>query len=1435
MVGRMSRLSLFVVVLLVMATQPRTFAQTRPSESSDRPPALNQSVAGASGAPIRFRSLSYDDGLPQVDVEAIVQDSLGFMWFGTEDGLVRYDGREMVVYRPSPFDTTSLASSWIVALALAKDGNMWVATEGAGVILYDSQTNSFRQPPAGGRVNAKGRTNLWSMAMARDGTLWLGKRDDNLVHYDPSTGEIVDYRHDPADPSSLSDSQVTSLAEGQDGTIWIATEAGGVNRLDRAADGIAHFRRRPNRSTGLPDDDVRSVIVDRAGKVWAGTGRGLAFFDDQLGDFQRVRGEVGSVGITALFEDPSGILWVGTDDGLLRYDRSDGTVNSYRHDPAVTWSIAPGAVHSIYLDRGGVMWIGTQGGVSSFVLSGPIFESVLYRSDDPAGLSDPGVWSFWKDRDGTLWVGTESGLDRFDPETGRATHFLHKPGDPTTLSPGWVVSLFEDSEGTFWVGTRRVGSIPGALHRFDRATGRVVERYVQQAGNPQSLPSDNPWQLFEDSDGDLWVLSGGSGCPSILHRADRTFESFCHDPTNPNSPSYSVAKEMGELPDGALWFATWQGGLNRLDKQSGTWSSYRHNAADTNSLVDDYLVSLYVSPDGLLWLGTYGFGLDRFEPESETFTHFDAASSGLPNDVVYAIEGDDNGHLWMSTNNGLARLDPASGQFRAFGLEHGLQDLEFNAVSSFRAFDGELFFGGINGFNRFYPREISDEAPSSSVVLTNLLVRGEPIRVGGESPLQLALPYAHTLVLDSDQNDVSISFASLEYSSPERTRYRYRLVGYDDDWRNATAERTATYTNLNAGRYTFKVQATNGVGSWDEESAELAITIRPHWARTWWAYGLYVLFSVGLLAFFITAYRDRLIMRHRLDVERIEFAKLQELDETRSRFFANVSHEFRTPLTLTLGPLEDIRAGLYGDISQDMVEQIDLAHRNAQRVLDLINQILDVSRLEAGKMHLHVAPIEIPAFVRAVVSAFKPLAQRKGQVLELETPEQLVQVYADPKLLQEIIGNLISNAVKFTQDGGRVGVRVFHDQEHVCVAVSDSGPGIPAGELEHIFDRFHRAHEGTPWSGLGTGIGLALSRELAELHGGTLSVSSEVGNGSTFTLCLLKGVEHLRRRGSEVLLDGREDAIAGLVSTTGAISDATSSAAGDTHLAASRNGATGEIAAGPPDVLPEANGEDADATTILVVEDNNELRAFIAGHLRGDYRIIEAVDGVAGLREARENVPDLIISDVMMPEMDGFALCRTLKSDPETDFIPLILLTAKAEHDDKIEGLQGRADDYLIKPFRVDELKVRVANMIESRRRLLRRYAANGTEASTRLRIAVPEVASVDEQFLERIRAVISANLADEGFSVSSFADEMGMDRSQLYRRLQDLVGDTPTELITRCRLDRAADLLAANAGNVSEVAYAVGFKSVAHFSRRFKQQFDTTPSAWRAARVGQS
>ena len=1353
---------------------------------------------------VTFRHLTIADGLSQNAVSAIIQDRRGFMWFGTKDGLNRYDGYQFVVFRHDPFDSTSISDSEITSLFEDSRGHLWVGTRAGGVNRFDRTRERFE------RIASGPRRMITAIVEDSSGSIWVGSGSEGLFRLTVRAGvtpTVQRFAHSPADAASLADDRVRTLLVDRRGVLWIGTDRG-LSRHNPAT-GAAFTHLTPT-STPLAiiDSSVTALLEDSHGRLWVGSLPGLSVLDSTRTRVQhhyhRYRTyRYGWGKAVSLAEGRSGRIWVATSSELMRFDPSTAVFEYLRHDPRNAEGINSDLPTGVYRDRSDLIWVGTNGfGLNIHDPKSNRF-ATFRRPDDPSSrMAGFSVYTIFEDRAGTIWI--DGGLlYQWNRTTGAFRSFETRSDRPRDFGNTGVWALVEDPPGFLWAATYQ------GLYHHEIATGRS-RHYRHDPADSTGLPEEIAYDVFRDRDGVIWAVTENF----LVRLADPARGRFDRWPLKERRTSSQwIFPSTTQDASGALWVGSDQG-LARFDPKTASFRRYRHDPRDPRSLSHDAIRAILPDPrepNRYLWIGTAGGGLNRLDVDSGTFTHF-TERDGLPNNVVYGVLADTTGRLWLSTNRGLSRFEPATRRFRNYDAGDGLQSDEFNSGAAFKSRSGELFFGGIYGFNYFRPEAVANNPHVPEVVITGFR-RGNRYETVRDSATVLRAPISETDTLHLTYRDavLTFEFAALEYSAPAKNRYAYRMVGFNEEWFEAGAVRAATYTNLPPGHYTFQVRASNNDGVWNEQGTSLAITILPPWWRTWWAYASYAALALAALYGARHSEMNRLRLKQRLEIERLEGEQLRELDRARSRLFANVSHEFRTPLTLTMGPLDDLRAGLYGPLSPAAAEQIDLARRNAGRVLDLINEILELARTEAGRATIRARRLDLGDFVDSVTRTFMPLAERKAIAYDVQRSSEPITIYADPDHLDRALSNLLSNAFKFTPEGGAVRVTVTADESSARISVRDSGPGIPAGELSRVFDRFHRV-PATAVSHPGTGIGLALARELVVLQGGSIGVESDEGFGSTFTISLRLGRAHLA---ADQIVD---DSSTGAWTPRGAGGEAVALAAPDAAIPGGSSTDSGSEA-------------ESDLTTVLIVDDNAEVRAYVRQHLTPRYRVIESVNGQDGLEKARQFLPDLVLSDVMMPVLDGFALCRALKSSPETDFIPVILLTARAEAEDKLAGLLEQADDYLTKPFDVRELLARVANIVAMRRRLRERFAGTASPPLT-VHAAPVDVEPADRRFIEQVRAAIEANLGDESFSVERLANEVAQSRGNLHRRLREVVGESPSDLIRRLRLERAAQLLDANAGSVAEVAYAVGFKSVAHFSNAFNDMHGVRPSGWRVRAV---
>jgi signal transduction histidine kinase/ligand-binding sensor domain-containing protein/DNA-binding response OmpR family regulator len=1339
------------------------------------------------------------DGLPAAGIAQMVQTRDGFLWLATFDGLVRFDGA-----RFEAFDSDrvpALGSNRIFDLAEGRDGALWIRTEQGHLVRFANGVFTACPVPRAGRADCSlrevGAPGYSLLQEDRAGALWAGGPGGGVFRVEGNGLREA--------PGLKAPAPVQSVFLDRTGTFWVGTRNGLWRRRARGLERIAL-------PTGQFTLGFPTVAVDDSGEVWVaapeaiGRLHGTTFVPEIPG-----RGAVG--------EDPRGGIWIALPGRLIRQragvrqelwsepatpflmdlrrdlqtgpgrDIWEARSRTLFHDgrPVLTLPPDPGGLGPIYRGRDGTVWVATsrRGELHAF--------HPARIATFAEGLPSPAVYPIYEDRDGTIWAGGVDSLASLAPGAERFRPF------PNPAGPGQSVHAFlRDRQGTFWVGTSRgfyTLSADGAKPAGDERSRNLGVRAI-----------------FEDSRGGLWVGAE----QGLFHREPLAEGGRWSWLRAEDGLPFPWLRVIRETPDGAIWIGTNGGGVIRFS--AGRFTAITH----AQGLSSDLVRGLYAAPDGRLWIATENRGLSRLDPASVgrpggPRIAVVGTRQGLPASGVHQIVADGLGNLWMSSNDGIfrARLDDlnAVADGRLPRLEtvlyterDGMAVREANGSvqdAGLRDRQGRIWFPTLAGLVRLDPRELLAPTTPPPVYIEGLRLGEEEGPIGGAIRL---LPPRRSFALE---------FTAPSFLAPERQRFRFRLVPYDRDWIEAGTGREAAYTQVPPGKYRFEVKAASPDGVWSAP-ATIPVEVVPRFYETGWFRLLCAAFACAAGLGLFRAWGARQRVRHgqleRMVEDRTatiasQAEKLRELDDLKSQFFANVSHELRTPLTLTLGPLQDALDGRFGPLRPEVSEQVQVALSNAQRLLGLVDQLLDVARLSAGRLTLRLRRGDVTAALRQRVEAFLPLAERRGIELSLAAPAEPVEVRIDEVQIEKVFDNLLGNALKFTPRGGRVEVAVTALPDRVEIAVRDSGPGIPADQLERIFERFYQVEATTERRWPGAGIGLALARQLAELHGGTITVASTEGKGACFTVTLR------RDRDGIAAAEPRD---------------------GEPRESAKRQGALAIPAETPDEPMRPYGLEDfdheTDRTTVLVVDDHPDARAYIRRHLEPAYRVLEAADGAEGLKQARRFVPDLVVSDLMMPGMDGSALFRALREDPELEFIPVILLTARASTESRMKGLREGVDDYLVKPFDPRELKARVDNLIASRKRLLARFE---TRPPQPLRVSEVNVTSADESFLARVQAIVEERLGDSELTVEGLAEAMACDRSYLLRKLRSLTGETPSCLIRSLRLQRAEQLLRAGAGAVSEIAYAVGFKSVAHFSNAFHERYGERPSAFAARHRG--
>ncbi len=1286
-------------------------------------------------------------GLPQAFVPAITQDRQGFIWVATRDGLCRYDGHHFKVFQPDPNGRPSLSSTGLDRLFTDHHGRIWITSEQGDIDLFDPRTEKFTNISRRAVYRrAVGNEQPYQPYVDRADRLWVPLWGKGLLCFDKSINRVRHFRHQPSQPGSLRSDTVVQVSQAPDGTIWMATR-NGLERFDETTRQFTHYQHQPGQAGSLPDNRLRGLQIRPNGEVMTISQRFVSWLNPATGQFGAYplptynSSRYDWIGYPTL--DSLGRLYFQHNNTLYRFSSQQGLVVMEQSKQLIE------ACVSLFVDRSQVLWVGTRGaGIRKYDLRGGDFQQATYRTN------------FYQDVLSPQWLGIPAAS--LPP--------------PAALVHGYSYDFrYTISQNRFlWSNTG--GS---TIYRIDlqnkRSEAVPLPTQLHQTGAILSLATDPQQRVWSTNGTAVWYY-------------DEAKRQWVGQPYR--IPQSIASGVLTFLVDGqALWFVTENKGLWRLDRATGQWRQYVNQPHNSHSLSSNSLFCISNDPTdpNRLWIGTFGGGLCAFDKRTGASRRITQAD-GLPNNVIYSVIPDQQGYLWMGTNKGICRLNRRTFATRTFIHADGLLADEFNrfhwlhlpqTTPGQRADPEErIIMGGLTGITAFYPRQVREDTFQPPVELTELQVNNQPV-----SPALLdSLPIqaVNNLRLPYNLNFITARFAALEFNQSDKNRYRYRLEGAETDW-TQTDQPVATYTNLPLGNYVLVLNASNTSGQWSRWQRRLAITIRPPLWATWWAYLLYGLGLGGVIVTGLRASSNRLrqslaLQRRETALERQETEQLRSVDELKSRFFANITHEFRTPLTLILGPIQHLSHQLP---DPDVQYQLTTIDRNANQLLGLVNQLLDLSRLEAGALPVVNVRGDLVSVVAQTVDSFRSMAKAKGVDLTYSADGLAAAYWFDADKVARILSNLLANAFKFT-DAGWVRVQLTPAEGGIILRVADTGRGIAAQALPHIFDRFFQAGSAESVSP-GTGIGLSLVRELVTLQGGSIGVQSEPGQGTYFTVELPY----------QAVMPASENSL--------------SQAAESSVVRLDDDGE--EV----PDERP----------LILLVEDNDDLARFIADSLPTTCQILRATNGRQGLDLALDRQPDLVLSDVLMPVMDGYTLCRELKAHPQTQHLPVILLTAKATQENRLEGLELGADDYLTKPFQVAELQLRVRNQLDTRRRFRDQVRAELSQPATGTTTqSAPEMVDV---VLQQLYRVLEEHLDDSSFGPEQLVLRLGMSRMSLYRKLKVLTGLTPAEVIRLYRLKRATEFLQGGLG-VADTAYKVGFETASHFGKVFRDQYQMTP-----------
>lgn len=1383
-------------------------------------------------------------------IQCIAQDSLGVLWLASQDGLRRYDGRTVTTLRHDPLQENSLAGDYAQWIHVAKDGTLWIADYGKGLTHYDQVSGKFtRYRHQSDDPNSLSNDTVAMVTEDRRGNIWVGTHR-GLNRLDPKTGAIKRYLSDPANPTTLSADLVRALYLDRQGTLWVGCgfpwderdptgKTGGLNRYHPDTDSFTRYLHDPANPGSLADNRVRALFEDSRGNFWVGTmgNEGLQRLDRASGRFTRLPSDPGNPGklstpflrgqplaqqnlrqVLSILEDKNGWLWIGSMSGLDIYDPATGAV---RH-----------------------------------------FETGKNANSLPMDF----LWHLSQARDGSIWIGggiTGGKAVKVTPTTVLFAYF-----DTKTFIPE-IHALLEDATGDVWFAGSAKGY--GRIFRRERASGQTRAIDLEPSPKPDSFY--NVFSLMHDpAMKAIWVCSS-EGLYLVDIKTNTVNQRYRHDPNDPNSLSTNLVTNILRDRQGYYWVTAWGGGLHRLDIKTGKFRRFQHDPADPGSLGGSQVFGLHEDAQGNIWVGggvePYAdlsgnpMFLDRYNPETGTFTHYlesgacgcacsilsdkkgniwvltmiqgimklnpatgqvrkyTQSNSNIPTNYVHSIKQAPDGRMWLTSQSALIEFDPESEFFYEYGAAHGMRTSHLNFFTTFISPEGKIYFGGEGGFHSYLPPKTNLQQQQQAgplLRITGFKIANEPVVPGPDALLRQPVWETDEIRLAHDQNVFAFTVACFDYRSPTGNRVEFMLENYDKGWRNDLRDGEVTYFNVPPGEYVFRVRGANSLGEWNRTGAQVRVVVRPPWWQTVWAYLLYALLALGL-----TYGTYRFLLHRRL--AQAEAERLKELDAVKTRLYTNITHEFRTPLTIISGMADQIRENPAAWLDEGLV----LIKRNSARLLDLVNQMLDLAKLESGKMALHYQPGDVVRYLKYLVESFHSYAQSKGVQIHFLSDLDALGMEFDPERLQQVVGNLLSNAVKFTPSGGHVylDVRTVSDSKpaaqrkaaatpsRLVIRVRDTGIGIPEDQLPHIFDRFYQATAPTNGEsalsasaahGGGSGIGLALTKELVKLMGGEIAVKSRPAQGAEFVVTL--PIAAANPETPHLAAPPIED---------------------DQYPPFSFDLQAEE----PPSAVhhPPATVSRQPSTVplILLAEDNADVVAYLASCLAGEYRLAVAKDGQEAIELATEQVPDLLVTDVMMPRKDGFEVCRTLRADARTSHIPIVMLTAKADLDSKLEGLEHGADVYLAKPFHKEELRLRIRKLLEMRQKLQQYYlAAAGLGVGGTVVKDLPPVPGEEDKFVRKVREVVDAHLDDSAFDVEQLCRAMAMSHSQLHRKLSALTGLAATKFIRHVRLSKAQEMLRDETLTVAAVAYDTGFSDPSYFGRVFRQEFGVSPQEWR-------
>lgn len=1343
-----------------------------------------------------FQNFTQKDGLSSNFVLSIHQDHQGFIWIGTENGMNRFDGRHFLEFRFDPEDQETLKDSWVISIYEDSAHNLWIGTK-TGLNRLNRQTGKIERIPLLSKGQAVSAS-VNSIYEVSPGDLWLTTRYQGLFQLHPSpegqAWKAHEFAYQRSESSRISNVTTLNIPYATAKEVWIATSIG-IDQVNRATGEAVYYPFPDENGSSQDKFDKIAGVYDGQGKIFTGIDDKLYILDIEQEEltletntFSASRtGAKVSISGKLLVDGPNRLLMPSYRNWIV-FDLENGAQEKISKQEQIDETLFRNPIHVSLKDRQGNYWIGTSGG-GLFLGQARTNPFTFYQHDptNPYSISKGQVRSLLEDEQGNVWIGSIfHGLDYLSrQESGfliREKSLQAIPGRPNALTSNKIIKLIAGEDKSIWVATNDNG-----LMQLDSA-GRLLQTFTHNSDDPNSLSANRIWGLAQDQEGFIWAGTWQDGLNRIDPRTG-SIKQFRHEPANANSLIHNNIRSLFVDQEGLLWIGT-LGGLDRFDLGTNQFTHFKHDPADAYSLSDNLIWSIFKDQQGELWVGT-DTGLNRYDVEADRFEHF-FEKNGLPNNSIYGILEDDEGVLWVSTKEGLARQLPAGSApaFFPLGFANGLKTVSFLPKAYLNSAHSELlYFGSSQGILSVKPSLLKLATPQPQLAV-HTLRRFNPQEQEDEQLSDYFINGKEGPVkLNHRDQSINITLSDLNWEGNKDLRYDYQLEGFNTQWIPLAEDMQINFASLSPGRYRLLARARNAENRSSEATELLLLRVYPPWWKSPWAYACYLLFS-GVIIFAI--YRFQL----RRQFERQEAQNLKTLNALKNRLYTNITHEFRTPLTII--------SGMAGKIDQDPIQWgakgSKMISRNTDDLLNLVNQILDLRKLQAGKLQPKLVKGDIISLIHYIIESFQPMSREKDMELMFQpNVEELIMDY-DSNMIQRIVANLLSNAIKYTTKAGKVIVKLGaistpqdlsqDADECLLLVVTDEGMGIPEEQLPYIFDRFYQVEsvEDTNRSPKGSGIGLSLTKELVQLLGGKITVESTVGKGSSFLVWL--------------------------PISRAALSIADKPAQQTPVLTEVKQGWVGERVVEGTEDLPN----------LLIIEDNKDVQEYLTICLDKHYQMTYAANGKEGIEKALAEVPDIIISDVMMPEKDGFEVCDTLKKDLRTSHIPIILLTAKSDAESRISGLQVGADAYLSKPFNEKELFVRLEKLLEIRRTLQERYQAIDTHQTEEL-----TGSKLEDAFILEIQHTIQEHIAEENFGIAELCQAIHMSRTQLHNKLKSLTGQSTSRYIRSYRIHKAKAMLASRPElNITEIAFETGFSNLKYFSKIFTEETGSSPSQFR-------